>query len=134
MPPQQGGWRRDRGDLPQRRTADSVRSRGEPTAIIVRETEPTFTKLTPQEPVLFNQVRDDLALPPLQPAGQYTQHRCSAAKSITRRSLYHGSAKDVARLVEHYGHSPISSHAEFQTFLRNQGSARYVAYGDLRGL
>ena len=53
MPPEQGVWRRDRGDLPQGRTANSIRSGGEPTAIIVGETQPTSTKLPPQEPVLF---------------------------------------------------------------------------------
>src|SRR5262249_42297131 len=61
MPAEQGVRRRNRGDLPERRPADSVRSRGQPTTVIVRETETTSTKLTPQEPVLFNQVRDDLA-------------------------------------------------------------------------
>ena len=83
MPPQQGVRRRDRGDLPQGRTADSVRSGGQPTAIVVRETQPTSAKLTPQEPVLFDQVRDGLPLPAVQPAGQHTQHH------LQRRGVDH---------------------------------------------
>ena len=83
MPTQQGIRRRDRRDLPQGRTADSVRSRRQPTAIVVRETQPTSTKLTPQEPVLFDQVRDCLPLPAVQPAGQHTEHH------LQRREVDH---------------------------------------------
>src|SRR5262245_52273096 len=50
VPPKQSVRRRNRGDLPQDRTADSVRSDSQPTAILVRETQPTPTKLTPQQP------------------------------------------------------------------------------------
>jgi hypothetical protein len=60
MPAQQGVRRRDGGDLAQSRTADSVCSRRESTAIIDREAQPTPAKLTPQQPVLFDQVRDGL--------------------------------------------------------------------------
>jgi hypothetical protein len=56
------------------RSGDSVRSRRQPTAIFVRQTQPTFTELTPQEPVLFDQVRDCLAFPAVEPTGQHTQH------------------------------------------------------------
>ena len=74
MPPQQRVGRRDRGDVPQGRTADSVRSCGQPTAIVVRETQPMPTKLTPQEPVFVDQARDRLPLPAVQPADQHAQH------------------------------------------------------------
>jgi hypothetical protein len=104
MPPQQGVWRRDRGDLPQARTADLVRSGRQPTAIFVRETQPTSTKLTPQEPVLFDQVRDCLPLPAGQPAGQHTQYH------LQRREVNHepdliswAGLKDIGREMEHYG-------------------------------
>jgi hypothetical protein len=63
MPPEQGIRRRDRGDLPQNRTAESVRAGGQPAAIVVRETQPPSTKLTAQQPVLFDQVRGCLPLP-----------------------------------------------------------------------
>ena len=55
MPPQQGIRRRDRGELPKGRTADSVRSGGQPPAIVVREAQATSTKLTPQESIPFDQ-------------------------------------------------------------------------------
>jgi hypothetical protein len=73
MPPQQGVWRRDRGDLPQDRTADPVRSRGQPRAIVVRETQPTSIQLPPQDPILLDHVRDGVPLAPVQPAGQHTE-------------------------------------------------------------
>ena len=74
MPAQQGVRRRDRGDLPQDRTADSVCSGGQPPAIVVRETQSTSAKLTAQEPVLFHEVGDGLPLPAVQPTGQHTEH------------------------------------------------------------
>jgi hypothetical protein len=74
VPPQQGVWRRDCGDLPQGRTADPVRAGGEPTTIVVREAQPTSAQLLPQEPVLFDQVRDRLAFAAVQPVRQHTQH------------------------------------------------------------
>jgi hypothetical protein len=51
-----------------------VRSRGQAAAIVIRETQPTSTKLTPQKPILFDQVRDGLPLPAVQPAGQNHKH------------------------------------------------------------
>jgi hypothetical protein len=74
MPPQQGVRRHDRGDLPQDRTADSIRSRCQPTAIVVGETQPTSTKLTPQESILLDEVRAGVPLPAVQPAGQHIEH------------------------------------------------------------
>ena len=65
--------RRDRGDLPQGRTAESVRSSGQPTAIVVRGTQLTSTKLTPQHPVLVDQVRDGFPFPSVQPTGQHSE-------------------------------------------------------------
>src|ERR1700746_1887758 len=54
--------------------AHPVRPRGEPSAIVVGETQSPDPKLSPQEPVLGDQVRDRLPLPAVQPAGQYAQH------------------------------------------------------------
>ena len=62
-------------------------------------------KLTPQQAVLFNQVRDCLALSTVPPASQHTQHdlQCGGvdheAQLISRADL-----KNVGRIVEHYGH------------------------------
>jgi hypothetical protein len=74
MPPQQSIWRRDRGKLPQGRTTDLVCARGQAAAIFIREPRPPSAKLTPQKPILFDQVRDGLPLPTVQPAGQRHHH------------------------------------------------------------
>jgi hypothetical protein len=63
MPPQQGVRRRDRGDLRQDRTADSVGSGGQPPAIVIRETQSTSAKLTAQKPVLFDEAGDGPPVP-----------------------------------------------------------------------
>jgi hypothetical protein len=104
VPPKQGVRRRNRGDLPQDRTADSVRSGSQPTAILVRETQPTPTKLTPQKPVLFDQVHDGLPFLAIQPAGQHTEH------DLQRNGVDHwpeltssAGVNDIGRDVEHYG-------------------------------
>ena len=86
MPPQQGVGRRDGGDLPQGPTAQPVRPRCEPTAIIVGETQSPGPKLAPQESVLFDQVSDRLPLPAVQPTST-NNTIWSAEGSITRRSL-----------------------------------------------
>ena len=103
VPPQQRIRRRDRGDLPQSRTADSVRSCGQPTAIVVRETQPMPTKLTPQKPVFFNQVRDRLPLPAVQPAGQHAQHHLQRRGTDHEAQLIsRAGRRNVGRAVEHY--------------------------------
>ena len=103
MPPQQRIGRRDRRDLPQGRTAHAVRPRSQPSTIVVGETRSAGPKLTPQEPVLFDQVRDRLPLSAVQPAGEHAQHH------LKRRGIDHGaeltsraSLKDVGRELEHY--------------------------------
>jgi hypothetical protein len=68
MPPQQGVRRHDRGDLTQGRTADSVRSRGQPTTIVVRQTQSTSAKLTPEKSVLFGQDEFEVGRLPTKPA------------------------------------------------------------------
>ena len=57
-----------------------------------------------QYAVLFDQVRDGLPLPAVQPAGQHTQHH------LQRRGVDHepeliswAGPKDVGREMEHYG-------------------------------
>src|SRR5262249_1457903 len=51
--------------------------------VTLRETQPTFTKLTSQKPVLFDQVRNCLSLPAVRPAGQHTEHQ------VQRRGVDH---------------------------------------------
>jgi hypothetical protein len=92
MPPQQRVRRGDRRDFAQGRAAEPIRAAGQPPAIVVRETDATAATLTAQEPILFDQVRDRLALTTVEPASELNTI-CSAAGSITRRSLYHSCVK-----------------------------------------
>jgi hypothetical protein len=50
-----------------------VRPRGQPASIVVGQTQPPATELPAQEAVLFDQVRQRLPRPALQPAGQHQQ-------------------------------------------------------------
>src|SRR5438477_8642823 len=56
----------------------------------IRATEPTSFKLTPHGSALFNQVRDDLALPAVQPAGQPHQHQLQRRRIDHEPELHHG--------------------------------------------
>ena len=83
MPAEQCVWRRDRGDFAQGRASDSVGSARQMTAIVVGEAQATVTELTPQEPVLFDQVRGCVPFAAIEPAGQYTDHH------LQRRVVHH---------------------------------------------
>jgi IstB-like ATP binding protein len=92
-PPQQRVRHGDRGDLAHSGTTESVRQGGQPAAILVRETQPPATKLTPQEPVLLDQVCDRLALPTIEPTSQHTQYH------LQRDGVDH-DAQLISRLAE----------------------------------
>ena len=109
IPPQQRVRRRNRGDLPEGRAADAERTGGQPAAIVVSQAQPPRPKLSPQEPIFFNEVSDRLPLPAVQPAGQHAQHH------LERHGVDHEAElispvglKVVGREVEHYGRCPIS--------------------------
>jgi hypothetical protein len=74
MPAQQGVRRRDRGDLPQSRSAYPVCSSGQPLAIGICQVRAPGSELAAQEPVFFDQVGNCLPLQAIQPTGQHTQH------------------------------------------------------------
>jgi hypothetical protein len=93
-----------RRDLPPGRAANSVRPRRQSTAIVVGETQPPSAKVTPQEPVLFDQVRDGVPLPPVQPTGQHHQHHLQRGAVVTPREPYIvAGAEEVGRRVEQDG-------------------------------
>jgi len=109
MPPEQRIGRRDRRDRLQGRTAQTVRPYSQPSTIHVGETRSAGPKLTPQETVLFDQVRDRFPLSAVQPDGEHAQHH------LERRGVDHGAEltsrarlKDVSRELEHYGHTPLT--------------------------
>jgi hypothetical protein len=81
-----------------RRTARTTpeRSRRQLTAIVVGEAQPMTTKLTPQQAVLFDQVRDGLALPSVEPAGQSTEHHLHRHDVDHKPSLYHAEGRSLS--------------------------------------
>jgi hypothetical protein len=109
VPPEQRVGRRDRRNVPQGCAADAVRSRGQPAALIIRETEPTAAQLTPEQAVLFDEVRDGFTLPTCSQPVSAPNTICSAPTSITRRSLYHGCPRTVDLVVAHYGYDGTSN-------------------------
>jgi hypothetical protein len=70
MPAQHGVRHRDGREVTTLGTTESVRSGRQAAAIVIREAPPRCAELTAQTPVLFDEVRDGLALTPREPAGQ----------------------------------------------------------------
>jgi hypothetical protein len=83
-------------------------------SFIVRETEPTSTKPTPQEPGSSIRYATTSPLPSFKQPVSTLSTNCRAARSITIRGLISWPrAKDVGQLVEHYGvRSVIPSSAQ----------------------
>jgi hypothetical protein len=106
MPAQQGVGRGDRGDVPQGRTAHSIRARGEASAIFVGQTQPTPAELAPQRPVLFDQVSDRPRSRRSNQPVSTSNTIWSAEASITSRSSYHWQdfepSQVVGQVVEQY--------------------------------
>ena len=73
MPSEQGVRRDDRRDVAQRLPTQPVRSRGEFTPVLIGEPQAPPTHLPPQHPILFDQIREHLAFPAVQPAGDGDQ-------------------------------------------------------------
>jgi len=73
MPAQQRVRRDDRRKLAQRLTAQSIGPRGKFPPVVIGEPEAPPTDLLPQDPILFDQVRQYLPLSPVQPAGDREQ-------------------------------------------------------------
>jgi hypothetical protein len=73
-------------------------------AIVIRQMQATIPKLSTQESIFFDKVRDGLSLPPSQPANEHAQHY------LQRDGVDHGTElisrrrpKDVGRALGHYG-------------------------------
>jgi hypothetical protein len=73
-------------------------------AIVIRQMQATIPKLSTQESMFFDEVRDGLSLPPSQPANEHAQHYLQrggvdhGAELISRRR-----PKDVGQALGHYG-------------------------------
>jgi hypothetical protein len=91
VPPEQRVGRGDRGDLPQGRTADSVRSRGQPPAIVIDEPQPTLLP-SGRRRRRFSSITGATACRcrrSSHPVSAISTIR-TAAESITSRTFYHG--------------------------------------------
>jgi hypothetical protein len=75
MPGEQRVGRHNRRDLPQRLTAEAVRSHGQAAAIVIREPQTPPTELPAQEAVLFDQVGEHVPFAALEPTSQDQQQR-----------------------------------------------------------
>jgi hypothetical protein len=74
VPPEQAVGRRDAGDLPQARTADSVRARRQSAATSIGETQPPSIELDAASAgSLRSGMRRGSPLPAVQPPGQHHQ-------------------------------------------------------------
>src|SRR5215218_9757752 len=73
VPSEQRVRRDDRRDLTQGLTAQPVGSRGKRPPVVIGESQAPPTQLPPQNPILLDQVREHLALPPVQPTGHREQ-------------------------------------------------------------
>ena len=73
MPSQNRVRRDDRGDLAQRLAPESLSTHGQPTSLIIGEPEPAAAQLAPQDSILFHQIRHDVLLVPIEPAGESGQ-------------------------------------------------------------
>jgi len=84
MPAKQRVRRRDGGDLTEGRTAHAIRADGETTTLVVRNVQPSPANLVSQYPVFFDEVREGVPLPLVQPASQRHQHHLAAPRGRSR--------------------------------------------------
>src|SRR5262249_50280524 len=73
VPRQQRVRRDDRGELAHQASSQRPRLRGEPTALVVGETQAPGAELFAQDTVLFQEIVDDVALLLVEPAGERDQ-------------------------------------------------------------
>src|SRR5215831_3572617 len=75
--------------------SDLARPRGQASAIVIGEAQ-TAVPSWRRRSRLFDQIRDRLPLPALQPASEHAQRHLQRGGSITSRSFYHGQARDTS--------------------------------------
>jgi hypothetical protein len=83
VPAHEGIWGGNRGHLFETRATDRMCERREASAFGVHQAEPAATQLGFQDAVFREEIRDDLLLVPLQPAGNHgdqdvEDHNCSS--------------------------------------------------------
>jgi hypothetical protein len=106
VPAQQRVRRDDRRDFAQRAAAQPVGLRGESLPVVIGESKAPPTHLPPQDPILFDQVRQHFPFTAVQPAGD-----CEEQQSETRHVNHEPeltlaavlACRTVGREVGHYG-------------------------------
>jgi hypothetical protein len=75
VPPQKRRRRDDRGHLGQKLAPEAFGSHGQPTPLVIREPQPSFTQLFAQNTVLLSLVFDHLKLALIHPSGNCDQYK-----------------------------------------------------------
>ena len=106
VPPQQRRRRHDRGHLGQKLASESFGFGGQPTPLVIREPQPSFTQLFAQNTVLHRTRLGRTARESVPPAGR--GHARSGARQPARRRARAGHLRSraqsaVSRLLQHYG-------------------------------
>ena len=70
MPTQEGVGRHDRGDVGEETTTERLALRSEPATLVIGEAESTTAELLLEDSVLLDEVRDNLGLFAVDPAGE----------------------------------------------------------------
>ena len=90
VPPQQCVWRDDRRDLTYRLSAQPVCRYRQPSPIVVKSAEAGVPVLSPEDTILFNQIRERFPFPAIQPADDAEEQKARKTDGpITSGSLYH---------------------------------------------
>ena len=107
-------------------------------AIVIRQMQATIPKLSTQESIFFDGVRDGLSLPPSQPANEHAQHYLQRggvdhrAELISRRR-----PKDVGQVLGHCGRRTATnllfSWGQFGGLRRFLSGSRVLSGADFRG-
>jgi hypothetical protein len=61
--------------------------RGQPPPIVIRQAQASFARLPPEEPVLFDEIRERLPLPAIQPPGQDEQQQPESRGVVHEREV-----------------------------------------------
>ena len=95
MPAQQRVRCDDRGHLPEGTSAQPVCPSRESAPVVVGQAQASSTQLTPQHPILFQQIREGIALPTIQPAGKNEDEQLKGRRVEHRRSLDQAHASEL---------------------------------------
>ncbi|MCA1562820.1 MAG: hypothetical protein LC804_21975 [Acidobacteria bacterium] len=90
MPPENRVRRHDRGHLSQPRAPKPLSADRQPASLFIRQSEPPAAQLSQERSILFDQVRDNLLLLVIQPAGQGHEEKPNGCHVNHGASLHQG--------------------------------------------